>query len=142
MRRRVGRVVWAGLGSVAIVGTLAGCQATPPAPPATTPAARPTPTTPPPVLHDGTFTGDVVSTPRGDVQVQITVTSGRIDDIEVIKYPDEVAMSANVSKRAIPVLVAEGLAAQSADVDTVSGATYTSIGYRDSLQSAIDQAAA
>ncbi|MCL2316376.1 MAG: FMN-binding protein [Actinomycetia bacterium] len=125
---------WLGVGSV-VLGGLAGCQGTP----AATPAAPSVPVTPV-ALHDGTFLGTAVTTPRGDVQVRITVGGGRIDDIQVVTYPSESPTSKALNARAVPKLVAEGLAAQSADVDTVTGATYTSTGYRGSLQSAIDQA--
>jgi len=105
--------------------------------PASSPAGAASPTS---GARDGTYTGQAAATRYGDVQVQIDVTSGRIDDIRVVAYPSQDRRSAQINQQAIPLLVAEGLAAQSAAVDTVSGATYTSEGYRRSLQSAIDQA--
>jgi uncharacterized protein with FMN-binding domain len=90
--------------------------------------------------EDGTYTGVAAPTRYGPVQVEIDVTSGHIDDIRVIQYPATDRKDTEINDRAIPVLIAAALAAQSADVDTVSGATYTSDGYRESLQSAIDQA--
>ncbi|MCL2464875.1 MAG: FMN-binding protein [Micrococcales bacterium] len=105
-----------------------------PAPqPSGTAAASPNP-------GGGTYTGKAAPTRYGDVQVQIDVSSGHIDDIRVVAYPNNGRRDATINQRAIPILVSEGLAAQSATVDTVSGATYTSDGYRKSLQSAIDQA--
>jgi len=126
----------AAVGSAVALGGLAGCSGPSPTTPAT-----PLPTTPI-SLHDGTFTGAVATTPRGDVQVVIDVANGRITDIRVPVAPGDLPMSQQLTTRAVPILVQEGLSAQSAHVDTVSGATYTSDGYRRSLQSAIDQAAA
>ena len=89
---------------------------------------------------DGTATGSTAQTRYGDVQVQITVSSGAITDVTVLAYPSGDPRSAAISSQALPVLIEETLSSQSADVDTVSGATYTSEGYRASLQSAIDAA--
>ena len=139
-------LAWAAGSAVALVG-LTGCG-TPvaaPTPPATRSTPPATPSTPPATsvaLRDGTYTGRVAQTPKGDVQVEIDVNSGRITDIRVPVYPTESANSQNINERAVPKLIQAGLAAQSADVDTVTGATYTSEGYRTSLQSAIDQATA
>jgi uncharacterized protein with FMN-binding domain len=89
---------------------------------------------------DGTATGSAAQTRFGDVQVQITVSSGAITDVTVLAYPNGDPRSAAISSQTLPVLIEETLASQSADVDTLSGATYTSEGYRTSLQSAIDAA--
>ena len=91
-------------------------------------------------LADGTFTGDTVNTRFGPVQVQITVAGGAITDVQVPEYPSGNPRDRQINERALPVLVSETTEAQSADIDMVSGATYTSEGYRESLQSAIDQA--
>lgn len=118
-----------------------GGRARPPAAaPSTTPSAPSVPPSASTPGTDGTFTGDAAPTRFGDVQVEIDVSSGRIDDIRVIAYPANDRKDLQINQRAIPILVSEALAAQSADVDTVSGATYTSQGYRQSLQSAIDKA--
>ena len=90
-------------------------------------------------LTDGTFTGSPTSTRYGPVQVQITVTGGKIGDVQAVEYPTDNSRDRQINERAIPQLVSETLNAQSADIHLVSGATYTSQGYRDSLQSAIDQ---
>jgi uncharacterized protein with FMN-binding domain len=87
-----------------------------------------------------TYTGEAAQTRYGPVQVQIDVADGTISDIRVVSYPTQDRESRQINEQAVPILIAEGLAAQSAQVDTVSGATYTSEGYRKSLQSAIDQA--
>lgn len=91
-------------------------------------------------LADGTFTGDTVNTRFGPVQVQITVADGVITDVQVPEYPSSNPRDRQINERALPVLVSETTEAQSADIHMVSGATYTSEGYRESLQSAIDQA--
>lgn len=91
-------------------------------------------------LTDGTFTGSATNTRYGPVQVQITVTGGKIVDVQAVEYPTDNSRDRQINERAIPQLVSETLDAQSADIHFVSGATYTSQGYLDSLQSAIDQA--
>ena len=87
-----------------------------------------------------TVTGDAASTRWGPVQVQLTVTDGTITDVEVVEYPSDNGKDQQINARALPVLVQETLDAQSADIDMVSGATVTSDGYVESLQSALDQA--
>jgi uncharacterized protein with FMN-binding domain len=87
-----------------------------------------------------TFTGTAASTRFGPVQVQITVTSGKITDATAVDYPTNNARDRQINSRAVPTLEAETVAAQSAEIHMVSGATYTSEGYVQSLQSAIDQA--
>ncbi|WP_370457736.1 FMN-binding protein [Actinoplanes sp. OR16] len=86
------------------------------------------------------YTGDVVQTQEGDVQVAITVADGKIIAVTVPIYPGGSSRHEEISARSIPVLVQETLDAQSADIDSVSGATYTSGGYKESLQSALDAA--
>ncbi len=88
----------------------------------------------------GQFTGAVVQTPYGMVQVRITVSGGRISDVTALQLPADRRRSSEISQYAGPILRSEAIAAQSATIDTVSGATYTSKGYEQSLQSAIDQA--
>jgi uncharacterized protein with FMN-binding domain len=88
------------------------------------------------------FDGSVVQTRYGPVQVQVQITGGAISDVAVIQYPDGDGKSVRINARALPTLRTEVLTAQSADVDTVSGATYTSDAYVSSLQSAIDEARA
>lgn len=86
------------------------------------------------------FTGDVVATRFGTVQVQITMANSRLTDVTALKLTDEGNKSVRISARAAPILRSEALAAQSANVDVVSGATYTTDGYTESLQSALDRA--
>jgi len=87
-----------------------------------------------------TVTGAAADTRWGPVQVQLTVTDGKITDVEVVEYPDGNGKDQQINARALPVLVQATLDAQSADIDMVSGATVTSEGYLESLQSALDQA--
>jgi len=84
--------------------------------------------------------GSAVSTRWGLVQVQVTVSGGRVVDVTTIALPNGNNRDAVINARAVPVLRAEALAAQSARIDTVSGATVTSRGYISSLQSALDAA--
>ena len=89
---------------------------------------------------NGTFDGTLVQTTQGPVQVRITVSNGRIVDVNAIVFPNDSARHQQVSSYALPSLRAAVLDAQSADIDTVSGATDTSYGYLESLQAAIDAA--
>ena len=91
-------------------------------------------------LADGTYTGSSTTTRFGPVQVQITVSGGQITAAQAVDYPNENPRDQQINQYAIPRLVSETLSAQSANIDMVSGATYTSDGYIQSLQSAIDQA--
>jgi uncharacterized protein with FMN-binding domain len=87
-----------------------------------------------------TVTGDAADTRWGPVQVQLTVSDGTITDVQVVEYPSNNGKDEQINARALPVLIQETLDAQSADIDMVSGATVTSEGYLDSLQSALDKA--
>jgi len=87
-----------------------------------------------------TYTGDSADTRWGPVQVEITVAGGTVTDVSVIDYPSGNGKDQQINARALPVLVQETLDAQSADIDMVSGATVTSEGYLESLQSALDEA--
>lgn len=89
-------------------------------------------------LKDGTYTGTSSSTRWGPVQVQITVSGGKITAVNVLSYPKSDNRSASINATAVPRLVQSTLSAQSANISSVSGATYTSAGYKTSLQSAID----
>jgi uncharacterized protein with FMN-binding domain len=104
------------------------------------PVATPTPTPPAAVASgSGTVTGQAVDTPFGTVQVEVTMASGRIADVQAIQLPNDRRRSAMISQYVGPVLRSEALTAQSARIDLISGATYTSEGYAESLQSALDK---
>lgn len=87
-----------------------------------------------------TILGDAIMTRYGNVQVQITVANGAITASEVTQVPWSNGKDQQINGRAVPVLNAEVVDAQSAGIDMVSGATYTSEAYIRSLQSAIDRA--
>ncbi|MDH6115512.1 uncharacterized protein with FMN-binding domain [Kitasatospora sp. MAP12-9] len=87
----------------------------------------------------GRFTGSVVDTRYGPVQVQAVLTDGKITDITVLQQTTG-GHSSQIDSYALPQLKSEALAAQSANIDVVSGATYTSNGYAQSLQAALDAA--
>jgi uncharacterized protein with FMN-binding domain len=95
-------------------------------------------TTPP----DGTVTvnGDSAGTRYGPVQVRVMIRSQRLVAVTAIAYPSSGRRDQEISSFALPELEKEAIAAQSAQIDTVSGATFTSDGYRRSLQSALDAA--
>ncbi|MEU6317650.1 FMN-binding protein [Streptomyces sp. NPDC047009] len=87
-----------------------------------------------------TVTGDSVETRYGPVQVRITVKNGELTDVTAVTYPQENPRDQEINSYAVPQLNREALAARSANIDVVSGATYTSQGYQQSLQSALDSA--
>ncbi|UOQ88320.1 FMN-binding protein [Agromyces endophyticus] len=89
---------------------------------------------------DGTYAGQTVSTRFGDVQVQVTISGGAIADVTPLHLTDHDGRSVQISNRAAPVLRSAVLQAQTASVSFVSGATYTSAAYLQSLQSALDAA--
>ncbi|MEU3254519.1 FMN-binding protein [Streptomyces sp. NPDC006997] len=95
-------------------------------------AAPPVPTAP---ARPGTevVAGSTVSTERGPIQVEVTFEGDTISAVRMLRQPHHPQTTDSV-----PVLIEETLRAQSADVDTVSGATLTSDGYRESLQAALD----
>jgi uncharacterized protein with FMN-binding domain len=85
-------------------------------------------------------TGSSVGTQYGPVQVQVTVANKKITAVTALRYPTSTGRDQQINSYAIPVLKSETLSAQNANFDMVSGATYTSLGYIKSLQSALDQA--
>jgi uncharacterized protein with FMN-binding domain len=88
----------------------------------------------------GSFTGAAENTEFGPVQVEATVSGGKLTDVSVLQVPDRGGYEQQIVQIALPELKSEALSAQSANIDVVSGATYTSQGYAESLQSALDQA--
>jgi uncharacterized protein with FMN-binding domain len=88
-----------------------------------------------------TVTGPAVDTPFGPVQVRVSFSGGRITDVQAVQTPNAHMRSVAINQYATPILHQEVLSAQSASVDLVSGATWTSEAYVQSLQAAIDQAA-
>ena len=97
-------------------------------------------TTPPAANATRTVNGDVEANRYGDVQVAAVLNGTRIVDIKALQLPHDRARSRDISTQAAPLLHDEVLQAQSARIDTIGGATYTSEGYARSLQSALDRA--
>jgi uncharacterized protein with FMN-binding domain len=125
-----------------------------PAPKALAPVVRPSATSVPshssspravrttvaPTPSTVTVNGAPADTQYGPVQVQITLRGGHIVAANAIEYPSSGSRDQEINSQAIPQLNDETVQADSAQIDTVSGATYTSDGYRRSLQSALDAA--
>jgi len=121
----------------------------------TTPATSAAPSTPVPKATKTTgagtgtgaggskvVTGSVISSAYGPSQVAVTLTAGKITKVTILQHTDDGEMSQEIDGPALPKLVSETLTAQSAQIDAVSGASYTSAGYIKSLQSALDKARA
>lgn len=85
------------------------------------------------------LTGDSIFTRYGPVQVELTVKGATITEIRMLAYPYNSPRDQQINTQALPILISETLDAQSSNIDMVSGATYTSQGYVQSLQSALDQ---
>jgi uncharacterized protein with FMN-binding domain len=103
-------------------------------------AAGPSTTTSRATASSRTVTGDAVSTRYGPVQLKVTVSRGRITDVQAVQLPSNDPKSSEIASVAAPQLRQSALTKQSANVDAVSGATYTSEGYKSALQSALDKA--
>lgn len=87
-----------------------------------------------------TVDGAAEMTQYGIVQVQVVLTGGAITDVTALQVPQQDRTDREINSQAIPLLRSQVLAAQSAKIDGVSGATFTSEGYITSLQSALDAA--
>lgn len=89
-----------------------------------------------------TYTGDAVDVGRGygTVQVEVSVSGGRLVDVTALAVPQNDPRSASISQQAVPMLISQAVAAQSASIAGVSGATYTSDGFAQSLRSALVKA--
>jgi uncharacterized protein with FMN-binding domain len=105
-------------------------------PPAKKPSATATPAQP----QTRTVTGSSIRTRYGDVEVQVKFAGTRITDVVPVKLPDNNDVDQEIDQQAVPILIQETLTAQSANIQAVSGASYTSDGYIRSLQSALDKA--
>jgi uncharacterized protein with FMN-binding domain len=92
------------------------------------------------VSTSGTFDGDTSQTRWGPVQVQITISEGKIADVSTLRYPNGDRRSLGISNQVIPWLQQEVLRVQSANISGISGATYTSNGFKASLASALQKA--
>jgi len=110
-------------------------------PPVSTPTATPTPSSIPKGSGvSGTYTGAAASTIYGPVQVQITLVGGKITNAIALTYPTSSVRDQQINQQAIPYLIQETLVAQSANIQGVGGASYTSQGWYTSLVSALAKA--
>ena len=100
-------------------------------------SAKPTPAGTP---QTRTVTGSSVRTAYGNVQLQVVFTGTQITNVVPLRLPDSNGVDQQIDQQAVPILIQETLTAQSANIQAVSGATYTSGGYIRSLQSALDKA--
>lgn len=142
---------------VSFIGYLFRQRFFPSTPPAQTPSSANTNTSQPPtsntnrhlnrapptvstLYRDGRYTGVVADAFYGLLQVRATIENGRITDVDFLRSPDDRPNSIRINDRAMPLLRAEALEAQSADIDIVSGATESSIAFLQSLRSALEQA--
>ena len=134
-----------GVGHVAAAAPIVATSA-----PAATSTSSPAATTAPsssasaspsaaPAAATRTVDGNVENTPYGPIQVQLTFSGKTITAVTVLQSPNDRARSGDINAQATPILAQEVLSSQSAKIDTVSGASYTSDGYRQSVQSAIDK---
>ena len=89
---------------------------------------------------DGTFTGSVADAYYGNVQVSATISKGKITNVKFIQYPDTHGTSVIINQQAMPYLIQEAIQSQSANVQIISGATFTSQAFQQSLQAALNQA--
>ena len=137
-----------GSSPVAALGTSApgngGAAATTPTPGASTAKAKSGTSKSTPAASTGsttakTVTGAAASTIYGPVQVQVTVKDGKVTAVTATEYPQESQRDYEINSYAIPQLNSEATAAGSTNIDSVSGATYTSQGYISSLQNALDK---
>jgi uncharacterized protein with FMN-binding domain len=90
--------------------------------------------------RDGTYTGTAADAIYGNVQVSIVVSGGHLTDVTFLDYPKDRSHSVQLSTMAMPILKQEAIQAQTSNVNTVSGASETSGAFRQTLQSALDQA--
>ncbi len=113
-----------------------------------TPAPKLIVATPPPVIkpkptsgwNDGVYTGDSVDAYYGNVQVRATISGGRLTDVIFLDYPQDRSTSLRKSQNAMPILKSEAISSQKSNVNSVSGATYTSEAFNQSLAYALSQA--
>jgi uncharacterized protein with FMN-binding domain len=108
---------------------------------ATTSSSTPTPTpTPRGTFRNGTYTGSVEDAFYGNIQVKATVQNGKLAGVEFLQYPNDRPNSVQINEVAMPILQREAIAAQSASVNIVSGASDSSIAFRRSLANALNKA--
>jgi uncharacterized protein with FMN-binding domain len=92
------------------------------------------------LYKDGVYTGSNADAYYGNIQVQVTVSAGKLSDIKFLDHPQDRNRSIEINNHAMPLLASEAIQIQSANVDTISGATDSSGAFRESLGSALSQA--
>ncbi len=92
------------------------------------------------LYKDGSYTGSVADAYYGNVQVKAVIQSGKITDVQFLEYPSDRSTSVYINGQAMPYLTQEAIQSQNSNVDIVSGATETSLAFRESLASALTQA--
>lgn len=102
--------------------------------------STPVPKPPSSQYKDGQYTGDSADAYYGNIQVRVTISGGKITDVVFLDYPQDRNTSIEINSQAMPYLKQEAIAAQSANVDIVSGATDSSRAFIQSLQSALTKA--
>lgn len=110
---------------------------------ATTPTSTSGNSTPPSsniTYKDGAYTGSVADAYYGNVQVSVTISGGKLTSVKFLQYPDTHQTSVVINQQAMPYLQQEAIQAQSANVQIISGATFTSQAFQQSLQAALSQA--
>ena|ERR1035438_9749160 len=91
-------------------------------------------------FKDGSYTGSTADAYYGSVQVEVTISGGKITNVKFLKYPDTHATSVAINQQVMPYLEQETIQAQSTKVQLISGATFTSQAFVQSLNSALSQA--
>lgn len=106
----------------------------------TPPTTPPTSTAPSSQYKDGMYTGSVENAFYGNVQVSAVIQNGKITTVDFLEYPNENPNSININQQAMPYLKQEAIQAQSSKVGIVTGATFTSQAFTQSLANALSQA--
>ena len=101
---------------------------------------QPTQSVSPITYRDGSYTGSVADAFYGNIQIKAVIFSGKISDVLFLQYPNDRSESVEINQQAMPPLREEAIQVQNSQVDIVSGATQTSEAFRQSLQSALEQA--
>lgn len=109
------------------------------------PTSTPKPISPPKkngIYNDGGYVGSVADAYYGNLQVKAIISGGRLTDVQILDYPQDRNTSIRINARALPILKQEAIAAQSANINAVSGASATSPAFIESLTYALNQAKA
>jgi uncharacterized protein with FMN-binding domain len=109
--------------------------------PTSVPQTAPTPTqNPGSPYKNGTYTGAAADAFYGNIQVQATISNGKLTNVQFLQWPNDRSRSVRINQQALPWLVQEAIQAQSGNVNAISGATDSSVAFTQSLQSALSAA--